>query len=79
MACVLLSNFFQVHLTSNVAVSHPLKYKNWKEGNFFLACKAVKQGMSLRRAEAEYGIPKSTILDRVLRKILFGSRSGPTP
>ena len=61
-AWVLLSNFFQAHLTSNVALSRPLKYKNWKEEHLFFASEAVKQqGMSLRRAEEEYGIPKSTI------------------
>ena len=66
-------------MTSNLALSRPLKYKNWKEEHLFLACEAVKQGMSLRQAEEEYGIPKSTIQDRVSGKILFGSRSGPTP
>lgn len=78
LACYCLI-FFQAHLTSNLALSRSLKYKNWKEEHLFLACEAVKQGMSLRQAEEEYGIPKSTIQDRVSGKILFGSRSGPTP
>ena len=37
---------------------------------------AVKYGMTLRQAAAEYRIPKSTLHDHISGKILPGSKSG---
>ena len=36
-----------------------------------------KEGMSRRRAAIIYGVPKSTLDDRLTGKVLFGSHSGP--
>ncbi len=54
----------------------PQKYKNWSDENLEKAVDAVKYGMTLRRAAAEYRIPKSTLHDHISGKILPGSKSG---
>ena len=38
---------------------------------------AIHDGMSVRRAAEEYGIPRSTLYDHYSGKIAQGSRSGP--
>ena len=40
---------------------------------------AVKENkLSVRKASSMYNIPKSTLGNRVTRRVTFGSRSGPT-
>jgi len=51
----------------------PLQYKLWTNENLKQACDAVIQGKSMRRAEVEFGIPKSTIHDHVSGHITGGS------
>ena len=41
------------------------------------AYEAVSKEMSVPRAADEYGIPKSTLHDQVVGKVLAGSKSGP--
>ena len=62
-----------------VRVSHrPATYKSWTEEKIRLACDAVTlQGFNYRRAELEFGVPKSTICDRISGKSLPGATSGP--
>jgi hypothetical protein len=57
----------------------PCTYKNWSSDNLKRTCKAVSDGMSIRRAAEEYAIPKSTIYDHFSGRVLFGSKSGPKP
>ena len=60
--------------TSNTRV----KYKCWSEEHFTNAMKAVEDmGYSVHRAAEEYGVPKSTLHDRVSGKHLLGGKSGP--
>ena len=54
----------------------PPKYKNWTSNTLEIACKAVKEGMSVRREAEEYEIPKSTLPDHVSGRVLSGSKSG---
>ena len=44
--------------------------------NLKLACRVVESGLSFRQAAEEYQIPKSTIQDNVLAKLLSCSKSG---
>lgn len=53
-------------------------YKQWDKASMVHALKAViEDGMSIRRAAIRYGVPKSTLGDRVSGRILPGSVSGP--
>ena len=53
-------------------------YKQWDKVSMAHAVKAViDDGMSIRRAAIRYGIPKSTLGDRVTGQVLPGSVSGP--
>ena len=54
------------------------KYKTWDEQQFAGAVSAIQdRGFTVRRAAEEYGIPKSTLHDRLSGKHLPGFRSGP--
>ena len=53
----------------------PTKYKHYSMECLELACKSVRDGMSLRQAEEEYKIPKSTIQDHISGKVALGSSS----
>ena len=58
-------------------ITHQHHYKTWKEDSLKDACKAVHNGMTIRRAAEEYGVPKSTIYDHCCGKVLSGAKSGP--
>ena len=61
---------------STLYTTRPTNYKNWTTERLVLACNAVKEGLSIRRAAEEYEIPKSTLQDHISGRILLGSRSG---
>ena len=64
--------------TKEWVFNRPTHYKVWTEENIRLACDAVKvDGYTYRRAELEFGIPKSTIRDRISGRTLPGATSGP--
>lgn len=52
-------------------------FKQWSKEDLKLACKALGDGWTIRRAAEEFGVPKSTLYDRVSGRISFGARSGP--
>ena len=44
------------------------------------AMKAVADGLlGINKAADEFGIPRSTLKDRLLGKVVHGARSGPSP
>ena len=51
-------------------------YKNWTDERMEHALKAVGGGMSIRRAAEEYGVPRSTLHDRVTGRVIPGTKSG---
>ena len=55
----------------------PKTYRNWTSDNLRRACDAIHDGMSVRRAAEEYGIPRSTLHDYVTGRVVFGAKSGP--
>ena len=65
--------------STNDKESHrPAQYKLWTEEKIRLACEAVKsEGYTYQRTELEFGVPKSTIRDRISGKTLPGATSGP--
>lgn len=58
--------------------NRPKGYKQWHPEVVRLACCSVADNaMTLRRAEAEYGITKSTIHDCILGRVQQEAASGP--
>lgn len=58
--------------------SRPSKYKSWNEVKMAQAFSAVTQeGMSIREAAVQFGVPKSTLGDRISGRVLSGATSGP--
>ena len=58
--------------------SRPAHYKEWGEvqmGKAVDAC--VNEGMSIRQAAFHFGVPKSTLGDRMSGRVVPGSTSGP--
>ena len=52
-------------------------YHKWSEENMQKAMSAVKQNrLSVRKAAVQYGIPKSTLSDRITGKITKGAKMG---
>ena len=52
----------------------PEKYKSWTDQCFSKATDAVQN--SVRRAAKEYDVPKSTLHDRLIGKVMVGGQSG---
>ena len=58
--------------------SRPSKYKSWDEVKMAQAFTSVTQErMSIREAALQYGVPKSTLGDRLTGRVLSGATSGP--
>lgn len=56
----------------------PPKYKNYDVEKLFSAYEdVVYKGVSIRRAAEQYGVPFTTLADRVSGRTQFGKRSGP--
>ena len=82
---------YQLQLKHRIAMSHfrtgPVvcqtprsdRYKQWLASGMEKAYKAAVEGeMSIRRAAELYGVPKSTLQDRLTGKVQFGTLSGKT-
>lgn len=52
-------------------------YREYSDEQLCRAYEAVKDGVSLRHAAEQYGIPKSTLSDRITGRVKFGAHSGP--
>ena len=67
-----------IPITDRKQSNRPAAYKLWTEEKIRLACEAVKcDEYTYSRAELEFGVPKSTIRDRISGKTLPGATSGP--
>lgn len=63
----------------STSLSRPGHYKLWTEERMEKALDAVvSKHASIRRAALDYGVPKSTLGDRVSGRVLPGSVSGPS-
>jgi hypothetical protein len=51
--------------------------KNWPEESMTAAPEAAKGGQSIPQAARVYGVPKTTLHDRVSGKVVHGSNPGP--
>ena len=77
---VFVGDVFEVSSRSvrdSVLPSRPSNYKAWSQRSMAAALKAViEDGMSVRGAAEYYGVPKSTLGDRVSGRVLPGVTSG---
>ena len=61
-----------------VSDCRPPLYKEYHQEKLCRAYEEVKDGrLSIRRAAEQYGIPKSTLADRISGRVKFGAHSGP--
>ena len=74
--CVFKSSTVSFTHSGTTVSTRPLKYREYTQSHLEQACKAVREGLSVRRAAEEYQIPKSTIQDHISGKVLSGSKSG---
>ena len=55
----------------------PKVFKDWDYEMMKLAIAGVSEGMYVRRAAYEFGVPKSTLQDRISGKVGLNAKSGP--
>ena len=68
--------YVQLPLAPHVT-TRPKVYKQWNYERMTGAMKAVnKEGMSVRRADAEFNVPRSTLNYRINAKVVHGTLSG---
>ena len=76
---VFVSSRNEVTIPGSHHASRPVSYKSWSEESMSKALKAViEQRLSIRRAAEDYGVPRSTLGDRVSGRVLPGAVSGPS-
>ncbi len=61
------------------AGNRPKKYRAWTDESMTGAMKAVHEGMGVNRAALEYGVPRTTLKDRISERVRHGTKSGPAP
>ena len=64
--------------TVGTVSDRPPLYKDYHHEKLYRAYEDVKDGrLSIRHAAEQYGIPKSTLGDRISGRVRFGAHSGP--
>ena len=59
--------------------SRSTRPKQWTEEQMARALAAASEGMPANRAAAMYGVPKSTLKDRISGRVVPGRNPGPRP
>ena len=76
---IIRSSTIPVHNPLMSSGSRPKGYKSWDETKLQNAIQDVYEGQAVRRVALNYGIPKSTLHDKISGRVTIGGRSGPTP
>ena len=67
-------------LAEGNAPGDPRKYRQWCEESMLGALNAVSEGtMGINRAATEFGVPRTTLKDRIAGRVTHGSKSGRKP
>ena len=53
------------------------KRKQWSDESMIGAMQAIVDGLSITGAAREYGVPRTTLQDRILGKVVHGKKPGP--
>ena len=60
--------------------NRPKTLRQWSDQSMVGAMEAVQEGrMGVNRAALEFGIPRTTLKDRISGRVVHGSKSGPKP
>ena len=68
-----------VPATLRVSSLRPAKRKQWTQESMTAALRALEEGASLTRASRDFGVPRSTLHDRVSGRVVHGVKPGPKP
>ena len=55
------------------------KRKQWSNDSMLAAFEAVKKGLPVRKAATQFGVPRTTLQDRVRGRVVHGKNPGPKP
>ncbi len=58
---------------------HAPPFRMWKDDQMERAYAAVESGVSIPKAAELYGVPQSTLHDRIIGKVDFGAKPGKKP
>ena len=61
------------------APNRPAKLRNWKDEAMTGAIEAVKEGMGVNCAAKEFGVPATTLRNRLSGRVTHGTNPGPKP
>ena len=65
---------------AEIANNRPKKYKKWTEDSMARAMRCVMEGeLGVNRAADQFGVPRTTLKDRMSGRVTHGSKSGPAP
>ena len=53
------------------------KRKQWSNESMLAALEAAKKGLPARKAAKQYGVPRSTLQDRVRGRVVHGKNPSP--
>ena len=60
--------------------NRPKKHRGWSEESMLGAMNAVKEGlMGVNRAALEFAVPRTTLKDRISRRVIHGTNTGHKP
>ena len=58
----------------------PRKQLKWTNQSMVAAINAVvEENSSINKAATEYGVPRTTLQDRITGRVLYGTKPGPKP
>lgn len=76
---ILVSNSLVEADPCKLVIERPQYYCQWDDVSMVKALKAVEEeGMSVRHASELFGVPKSTLYDRVSGRVQHGAHPGPS-
>ena len=62
---------------ANRKANRASKRKQWSDESIIGAMQVIADGLSITAAAREYGVPRTTLQDRVLGKVPHGKKPGP--
>ena len=73
---IVRSSAISCTIQNPLMLSRPREYRKWDDTQLQKACQDVYKGQAVRRVALNYGIPKSTLHDRISGKVTPGAKSG---